>query len=48
MPEEDSLFDNDKVTQTADYESKFDHIVDNVRRHLDMKLVYDILDKGVE
>jgi len=48
LPEEDSLFDNDKFTQTADFESKFDHIADNVRRHLDMKLIYDILDKGVE
>ena len=48
LPEEDGLFDNDKVTQTADYESKFDHIADHVRMHLDMNLVYDILNKGVE
>jgi len=48
LPEEDSLFDNAKVTQTANYESKFDHIADNVRRHLDMNLIYEILNKGME
>ena len=46
LPEEDS-YDNDN-TQTTDFENQFNHIADNVRRHLDMKLIYDILNRGVD
>jgi len=48
LPEEDGLVSNNKVIQRADYERKFDNIADHVRRHLDMELIYDILNKGVE
>jgi len=48
LPEEDSLFDNGKAGQTADFKSQFDRIADNARRHLNMKLIYDILSKGAQ
>jgi len=48
LPEEDNLFHNEKATKTTDFENQFDRIADNVRKHLDMKLVYDILNRGVE
>jgi len=47
LPEEDSLFDNGETAQAADFESKFDRIADTVRKYLDMKLIYEILNKGV-
>jgi len=48
LPEEDDLFDSNKTPQTTDLESQFNHITDNVRKHLNMKMIYDILHKGVD
>ena len=49
LPEEDDLTANDKErTTTQDFEQQFDQIANNVRKSLDMKLVYDILNSGVE
>ncbi|MCL2526832.1 MAG: cobyric acid synthase [Defluviitaleaceae bacterium] len=46
LPEEDSLFDNQPVA-AADYESQFDNIADNVRKSLNMELIYKIINNGV-
>ena len=48
LPEEDSLFDNASPVREDNYESQFNHIADNVRQHLDMELVYNILNQGVK
>jgi len=48
LPEEDGLFlENIPFKQSDDFERQFDSIADIVRKHLDMKLIYDILNKGV-
>jgi len=47
LPEEDSLFDNTSSTLEDNFKSQFNRIADNVRQHLDMKLVYNILNEGV-
>lgn len=49
MPEEDGLFNTSDVKYAGgDFDSQFDLIADNVRRALDMELVYKILNTGVE
>ena len=48
LPEEDSLFSNDIFLQTDDFESQFDSIADNVRNHLNIELIYKILNEGVQ
>ncbi|MCL2571868.1 MAG: cobyric acid synthase [Defluviitaleaceae bacterium] len=48
LDEEDSLFYGDAhALQSIDYESQFDNIADNVRKSLDMELIYKILNDGV-
>lgn len=46
LPEEDALFEN-KTPLETDFEKQFNQIADNVRRHLDMEMIYNILHKGV-
>ena len=48
LPEEDSFDNHDIAAQPSDFESEFDRIADHVRRYLDMKLVYEILNRGME
>ena len=49
LPEEDDLFRSDKTFGTAsDFESQFNNIAETVRNALDMKLIYRILDEGVQ
>ena len=48
LPEEDGLFENDNNSlQSADCESQFNNIADNVRNSLNMELIYKILNNGV-
>jgi len=46
LPEEDCLFDNGPCNQ-ADFEAQFDLVACNVRKALNMELIYKILDEGV-
>lgn len=48
LPEEDDLFEHSgQYPQSADFECQFNSIADNVRKSLDMKLIYKILNDGV-
>ena len=47
LPEEDSLFNHTLPIQEDDFESQFNNIANNVRQHLNMSLVYNILNEGV-
>jgi len=48
LPEEDALFDNNAaMTPEVDYDSQFDQIAEVVRKSLDMRLIYEILDGGM-
>jgi len=49
LPEEDSLFADDKpFAETDDFDNEFNAIAQNVRKSLNMKMIYDIIDNGVE
>jgi len=47
LPEEDSMFDSIPCEQPEGFESRFNHIADNVRNAVDMVLIYKILDEGI-
>ena len=48
MPEEDDLHNVNSIPNgSGDYESQFDLIADNVRKSLNMELIYKILNGGV-
>jgi len=48
IPEEDSLFDNDKppIGSGGDFEKQFDIIAEKVRASLNMDLIYKVLNEG--
>ena len=48
IPEEDSLYDcGSEYISVSSFDSQFDLIADNVRKSLDMELLYKIIDDGV-
>ena len=48
MPEEDSLYSGSSDISDGDFESQFDLIAENVRKSLDMDLIYKIINDGVQ
>ena len=48
LAREQNFFENGEFTGHAELESQIDRIAESVRKHLNMELVYDILNKGVE
>ena len=48
LPEEDGLFEGSTLEASGDFETQIDKIADIVRKSLDMKLVYEILNNGVK
>jgi len=47
LPEEDDMFEAvDIIEGSTDFERQIDDIAYNIRRNLDMSLIYNILDKG--
>jgi len=48
IPEEDSLYDSSsEYISESNFDSQFDLIADNVRKSLNMELIYKIIDDGV-
>ena len=48
LPEEDDLGGSKIVKPSTNFNQEFDQIAENVRKSLDIKLVYEILNNGVE
>ena len=47
LPEEDDLFESRPAKSATNLENQFDFIADTFRKYLDMRLIYDILNRGM-